>query len=660
MQMDRRWSRGLLAAWVVLCALPATAADIYQSFDAGKSWSALAAPVDTIASAGNGSYKVGVDAAGAMHITRGGEWSKLNSPTGKTMRQVVFGFSGGHLYAIATDDTIWWSNDYGNTWRAMSGRLRQLAAGADSSIWGVNAGGEVWGTFDLGRNWIKGRATAPSGQRWSRIAVAQPGVLAAVAADDSLWLSRDKAQNWTAFQGRLREITATPDGSIWGVNAAGDIWTTSNYGQNWRKIERSGAKTVAPTQSIIYLVEDSSANDVVIPPENLNIPNVGTTTTTTQPVTGQPIQLTTTTSTITLNSNTTASDPFAVPNPTASFDQNINVTGCVSTPDYSCVSNTSRPRSSTWVLDGGGDCTQALPGVAKSRYLRARFTLDGMDCSTSAGVEQYSRVNRWFLDLERRNPTLSGSGVMKVILLQADRLLAQPESTLSADDRAALGWFLSAAYSLEDRILRQAYLEYTTWKTMPCAYPVPGNLGQINRTNFYSDFHCSGDEMMTRSSLSNTFALVGTAGIWETPKISQFRQAGVSKLCTRPQFSAMRGGTTRSTRRYGEVLKVLKPGQPLVVPYTECTEIMRSISYGGGPGEDLAYLGGSWQISTFELAMLQTMGISVKQAMDSGYFKKRSPTRDTSGTLLQQYQRQLKPSEGFALLVGGIAMGINQ
>lgn len=634
MQMDRRWSRGLLAAWVALCALPATAADIYQSFDAGKSWSALAAPVDTIASAGNGSYKVGVDAAGAMHITRGGEWSKLNSPTGKTMRQVVFGFSGGHLYAIATDDTIWWSNDYGNTWRAMSGRLRQLAAGADSSIWGVNAGGEVWGTFDLGRNWIKGRATAPSGQRWSRIAVAQPGVLAAVAADDSLWLSRDKAQSWTAFQGRLREITATPDGSIWGVNAAGDIWTTSNYGQNWRKIERSGAKTVAPTQSIIYLVDDSSANDEVI-------------------------QLTTTTSTVTL-SPTSTTNTSTITDPYTSTSGPVEVSGCVETPNFSCVSNTSRPRSATWVLDGGGDCTQALPGVAKSRYLRARFTLDGMDCSTSAGVEQYSRVNRWFLDFERRTPSLHPSRVMKEILLLTDSLLAQPESALSADDRAALGWFLSAAYSLEDRILRQAYLEYTTWKTMACAYPVPGNLGQINRTNFYSDFHCSGDQMMTRSSLSNTFALVGTAGVWETPKISQFRQAGISQLCTRPQFSAMRGGTTRSSQRYGETLKVLKPGQPLVVPYTECTEIMRSISYGGGPGEDLAYLGGSWQISTFELAMLQTMGISVKQAMDSGYFKKRSPTRDTSGTLLQQYQRQLKPSEGFALLVGGIAMGINQ
>ena len=67
-----------------------------------------------------------------------------------------------------------------NTWRNISGSLKQVSVGSAGDVWGTNASDEIWRY--LGDN------------------------------------------KWQQIEGNLKQVSVAADGTVWGVNANDETW----------------------------------------------------------------------------------------------------------------------------------------------------------------------------------------------------------------------------------------------------------------------------------------------------------------------------------------------------------------------------------------------------------------------------------------------------
>src|SRR5438046_10627512 len=74
------------------------------------------------------------------------------------------------------------------TWKQINGGLSRISAGSSTSVWGVNAAGNIF--------------------RYTQ----------------------DDANPWIQIPGGLSDIGAAADGTVWGVNSAGNIFSYSRTG----------------------------------------------------------------------------------------------------------------------------------------------------------------------------------------------------------------------------------------------------------------------------------------------------------------------------------------------------------------------------------------------------------------------------------------------
>ena len=101
----------------------------------------------------------------------------------------------------------------GQAWTQVSGSLKHVSAGADGTVWGVNA------IDDIVRR---------DGDEWTHI----PGKLKQISVGSAanVWgvnaiddIVRWDGGGWTHVPGKLKHVSAGSDGTVWGVNAIDDI-----------------------------------------------------------------------------------------------------------------------------------------------------------------------------------------------------------------------------------------------------------------------------------------------------------------------------------------------------------------------------------------------------------------------------------------------------
>ncbi|AQA22516.1 putative secreted glycosyl hydrolase [Rhodococcus sp. MTM3W5.2] len=123
-----------------------------ESTDGGRTWRArsLAGEVDFHALASDGELLVGFDGTGGLRVStdRGTTWA-----AGAALPAASLAIAADGVWAV-TPDGLQRSTDVALSFTVVEGApdLVIVSAGADGSLWGVDAGGTAWRS-DLSRSW---------------------------------------------------------------------------------------------------------------------------------------------------------------------------------------------------------------------------------------------------------------------------------------------------------------------------------------------------------------------------------------------------------------------------------------------------------------------------------------------------------------------------
>ncbi len=136
--------------------------------------------------------------------------------------------------SVGNDGTVWGVNAgddifrrNGNAWERVSGALKQISVGNAANVWGVNRNDNIF-------RW--------NGSSWTRISGALKHV--SIAADGSIWgVNRDdkiyrwNGSSWNQISGRLKQISVGNTATVWGVNADDEIYQWN--GNSWTQVAGS-------------------------------------------------------------------------------------------------------------------------------------------------------------------------------------------------------------------------------------------------------------------------------------------------------------------------------------------------------------------------------------------------------------------------------------
>jgi len=122
----------------------------------------------------------------------------------------------------------------GSNWQELPGRAKDIAAGADGSIWiiGSNDSPYVWN--EEGYAWEQRSGTA------NRISIMANGTPVVVNAEGRIFMMR--GQNWQELPGRANDIGTGADGSIWIIGDNGSPYKWNDAGYAWEQKQGTGTQ----------------------------------------------------------------------------------------------------------------------------------------------------------------------------------------------------------------------------------------------------------------------------------------------------------------------------------------------------------------------------------------------------------------------------------
>ena len=122
----------------------------------------------------------------------------------------------------------------GQNWQELPGRAKDIAAGADGSIWIIGENNSPYKWNEDGYAWVQVSGSA------SRISVMANGTPVVVNSEGRIFMQR--GQNWQELPGRATDIGTGADGSIWIIGANGSPFLWNDAGYAWEQKQGSGTQ----------------------------------------------------------------------------------------------------------------------------------------------------------------------------------------------------------------------------------------------------------------------------------------------------------------------------------------------------------------------------------------------------------------------------------
>ncbi|XP_069041535.1 fish-egg lectin-like [Lepisosteus oculatus] len=190
----------------------------------------------------------GVNQNDQIYTLYGDSWTQLPG----ALKHVTVGPSG--VWGVNSNNNIY--KLVGANWAQVSGLLKQIDAGGDQFVAGVNMNDNI---YCLGQEPTVGFKGAGSPAPWQLL----PGALKyyscgpngcwGVNAADQIWLMKEVtpkacmgSQSWQLIPGALSMVEVGTDGSVYGVNSVGDVYTRDGIslsnpaGTGWTRLELCG------------------------------------------------------------------------------------------------------------------------------------------------------------------------------------------------------------------------------------------------------------------------------------------------------------------------------------------------------------------------------------------------------------------------------------
>jgi len=190
----------------VLSTLP----DCYL-YDEKVDWKVVAdAPKLKAVSVGKDEEVWGLTSKNEIYKKEGGNWKKIEG----SLRQISVG-SKQNVWGVNNKLEIFrWS---GKEWQNIQGHLKQVSAGADGSVWGVDVDDQVF-RYE-GNSWKQAE-----GISLKQIAVADAKNIWGVNSNNEVFQYQADTKAWVRLYGRLKQISCSVDGSVYGVDPEDDVF----------------------------------------------------------------------------------------------------------------------------------------------------------------------------------------------------------------------------------------------------------------------------------------------------------------------------------------------------------------------------------------------------------------------------------------------------
>lgn len=160
----------------------------------------------------------------------GQTWSLVPSPA----MDYVCMEGGANVWAIGTDQTVYLSEDSGNTWETPNTdvKLVQLSAVPGTAM-GISPGMGVWRTTDMGVTWTQPNTNA----QLLNIAVVDANVSWGAAPGNGLYKSGDGGAGWEAVEVNFAALmVAYSEGSLLVLTTGGELNCSTDNGSTWHTL----------------------------------------------------------------------------------------------------------------------------------------------------------------------------------------------------------------------------------------------------------------------------------------------------------------------------------------------------------------------------------------------------------------------------------------
>ena len=138
-------------------------------------------------------------------------------------------------------------------WETISGGLSQIAAGFDNSVFGVNAGGQVWQW--TGATW----KLLPGGL--AKVSVQSANRIAGVNGNGQVWTFDGATWTMIAAPMQMKDIAIASDGYLFATGLGDQIFRSSGpvtgagtAGWTWNQLPGGGSKIVASTKDLALTI----------------------------------------------------------------------------------------------------------------------------------------------------------------------------------------------------------------------------------------------------------------------------------------------------------------------------------------------------------------------------------------------------------------------
>jgi hypothetical protein len=263
---------------------------IYISSNYGQSWTANL-PINTtslytsvsISSSGQYCYAATfyTVAESESEIWRSSDfgvtWNRSTYPvaTGGDIKWTCVSISSSGQYGIAcaTNDKIYYTNNFGGNWyyfytNSITTNWTSVSI-SSSGQYGVACAtaGRTWYSNDYGQSWTVSSSPITN-YNWTAISISSSGKYGiACATGGQIWFSNDYGQSWnssnpaTVAGWSSISISSTGQYGIAGITGNGTIYCSNNYGVDW-SASTGGARTVAISKSGLYCIAGVYGNQI--------------------------------------------------------------------------------------------------------------------------------------------------------------------------------------------------------------------------------------------------------------------------------------------------------------------------------------------------------------------------------------------------------------
>jgi hypothetical protein len=179
--------------------------------------------------------------------THPGNWKRISSPS-SPLKQISAG-QDGRIWGVDGANQVWTVGALNGTWQLKDGSLKQVAVGSDGRVWGINNADQVFTRAGVSGSW------QPISGTFQHVSVSPNGIVYGVSGNQ-LWTRAGVDGTWKLLDAsvQVQQTSVGGDGRVWAVDRFEQVWTRGGVSGAWQKIRGSFRQISVAHNGMVWAV----------------------------------------------------------------------------------------------------------------------------------------------------------------------------------------------------------------------------------------------------------------------------------------------------------------------------------------------------------------------------------------------------------------------